>query len=96
MQNLSIYKQQAKILKALANESRLMIIHKLSLGECSAGELVQLVGLDQSTVSRHLSVLRNHKILSDRKEGNVVYYSLVTPCVMGFFSCTAKVIEERI
>ncbi len=96
MVDQSVFKQQARILKALANESRLMIIDKLAEGECSAGELVDLVGSDQSTVSRHLSVLRNHGIVDDRREGNVVYYKLLTPCVLNFFSCTAQVIKDRI
>ncbi len=95
MTDRSVYKKQAQVLKAMANESRLMIIDKLSKGECSAGELVELVGSDQSTVSRHLAVLRNHGIVDDRREGNVVYYSLLTPCVLSFFSCTAQVIKDR-
>jgi len=50
-----VFKRQATVLKALANESRLMIVDRLSRGECSVGELIDLVGLDQSTVSKHLA-----------------------------------------
>ncbi len=91
----SVYKQQAQVMKALANESRLMIIDRLGQGECSAGDLTRLVGTDQSTVSKHLSILRAAGIVEDRREGNVVIYSLVTRCVLSFFSCTTQVIEER-
>jgi len=83
------------VLKALANESRLKIVDRLSRGDCFVGELTELVGLDRSTVSKHLAVLRSHGIVDDRREGNVVYYTLLTPCVMTFFSCASQVIDER-
>ncbi len=89
------YKQQARLMKALANESRLMIIDRLGLGECSAGELTRMVGTDQSTVSKHLAVLRAVGLVDDRREGSVVIYRLVTPCVLNFFSCTTQVLRER-
>jgi len=91
----SVFKRQARVLKALANESRLKIVDRLSRGECSVGELTDLVGSDQSTVSKHLAVLRNHGIVEDRRDGNVVYYTLLTPCVMSFFTCASQVIKER-
>ncbi len=94
-QKRETYRQQARVLKALANESRLLIIDRLNDGECSAGELTELVGSDQSTVSKHLAVLRAHRIVDDRREGNVVFYKLLTPCVLSFFSCASQVLEER-
>lgn len=90
-----VFKKQARVLKALANESRLMIIDRLSLGECSVGQLTELVGSDQSTVSKHLAVLRSNGLVEDRRDGNTVYYKLLTPCVLNFFSCASQVIEER-
>lgn len=89
------YKAQARILKALAHESRLLIVDRLSQGDCSAGELTQLVGSDQSTVSKHLAVLRAHGIVEDRREGNVVQYHLVTRCVSSFLACAVQVLKER-
>ena len=90
-----VFKNQARVLKALANESRLKIVDRLSRGECSVGELTEIVGSDQSTVSKHLAVLRSHGIVNDRREGNVVFYTLLTPCVMNFFSCATQVLKER-
>jgi len=95
MKDHSIYKQQARILKALANESRLMIVDRLAKSECTVGELVEIVGSDQSTVSKHLAVLRNHGIVEDRREGNNVFYRLLTPCVLNFFTCATQVIRDR-
>jgi ArsR family transcriptional regulator, arsenate/arsenite/antimonite-responsive transcriptional repressor len=91
----SVYRAQARVLKALANESRLMIIDRLSRGECSAGELTRLVGTDQTTVSKHLAVLRAHGIVEDQREGSVVVYRLLTPCVTSFFACATQVLKER-
>lgn len=95
MKNRETFKKQARVMKALANESRLMIVDRLSRGECSVGELTELVGLDQSTVSKHLATLRAHGIVSDRRDGNMVFYRLLTPCVVNFFSCATKVLDER-
>jgi DNA-binding transcriptional ArsR family regulator len=89
------FKIQARILKVLANESRLRIIDHLSKGECAAGELTRLIGSDQSTVSKHLGVLRAHGIVDSRREGSAVIYELLTPCVVSFFRCAGQVIEER-
>ena len=89
------FKKQARVLKALANESRLKIVDRLSRGECSVGALTELVGSDRTTVSKHLAVLRSHGIVEDRRDGNVVYYRLLTPCVMNFFACATQVLEER-
>ena len=63
-------------------------------GECSAGDLTRLVGSDQTTVSKHLAVLRSHGIVDDRREGSVVVYRLLTPCVTNFFSCATQVLKE--
>ena len=95
MPRRAVFKQQARVLKALANESRLIIVDRLSRGECSVGDLTAMVGSDVSTVSRHLAVLRAHGIVDDRREGSVVYYRLLTPCVCNFFACAAQVIRER-
>ena len=89
------FRQQARVLKALANESRLRIVDRLAKGECSAGELTEVVGSDRTTVSKHLAMLRAHDIVRDRREGNVVYYTLLTPCVVNFFSCATQVLKER-
>ena len=96
MNERATYKRQAAILKALANESRLMIVDRLSRGECTVGQLTELLKAEQSTVSKHLAVLRNHGIVEDRREGNNVIYKLLTPCVLNFFSCATQVLKERV
>jgi len=90
-----MFKRQAQVLKALASESRLKIVNRLATGECSVGELTDLIGSDRTTVSKHLAVLRAHGIVADRREGNVVFYTLLTPCVVNFFACATQVLKER-
>ncbi|MFH1462918.1 MAG: metalloregulator ArsR/SmtB family transcription factor [Pseudomonadota bacterium] len=90
-----LYKHQARLLKALAHETRLLIIDRLAQGEASAGELVTLSGSSAPTVSKHLAILRAHGIVDDRREGTVVWYRLLTPCAVRFLSCAVSVMEER-
>lgn len=87
------YKKEVEILKALANEARLMIVDRLNEKEYSVGELTELLELDQSTVSKHLSVLYNAGIVDYKKNGNLVYYRLLTPCVLDAFKCACKVVK---
>ena len=94
--NLSDYTQQARIHKALANEARLMIVDRLRHGEGTVGSLTKAAGLDQSTVSKHLSVLRSAGIVQRRKEGNRVLYRLLTPCVLDMFACCHQVLQTNI
>lgn len=83
------------MLKALAHESRLMIVDRLGRGECSVGELRDIVGGDLSTISKHLALLRAHGIVEDRREGTTVFYHLLTPCVRNFFTCATQILKER-
>lgn len=95
MGNRHTFVKQAKMLKALAHESRLMIVDRLSRGECSVGLLRDVVGGDLSTVSKHLALLRAHGVVEARREGTTVYYRLLTPCVCNLFTCAAQVLKER-
>ena len=85
------YKNQARILKALAHPTRLFIVDELSRGERNVRELTDLIGVEMPTVSRHLSILRSAGILADDKRGLQVFYSLRVPCVLNFFQCVEAV-----
>jgi ArsR family transcriptional regulator len=92
---LDLYKLKAQVAKALSHESRLMIIDALKEKDMCVHDLTKLIGADQSTVSKHLSVLKNAGILEDRKRSNKVYYHLKTACVINFFDCALEVIRSR-
>jgi len=64
------------LLKAMANEWRLMILCQLSEGEKTVSELQSILGLSQSALSQHLAVLRRERIVRSRKEAQSVSYSL--------------------
>jgi ArsR family transcriptional regulator len=85
------FQARADVIKALAHATRLFLVDELSRGERCVCELTEMVGADMSTVSKHLSVLKNAGIVSDDKRGAQVYYSLQCPCVMDFFSCVRSV-----
>lgn len=67
----------ARLLKALANEKRLLILCLLSEGERSVGELNQDVDLSQSALSQHLAVLRADGLVRTRRQAQTIYYSVV-------------------
>lgn len=66
--------QAASLLKALANENRLMILCTLLEGEMSVGELNARIPLSQSALSQHLASLREAGLLVTRKEAQTVFY----------------------
>ena len=65
-----------ELLKAMANEWRLMILCQLAEGEKTVSDLQSLLGLSQSALSQHLAVLRREKIVKARKHAQSVSYSL--------------------
>ena len=64
------------LLKALSNESRLLVLCNLADGEKSVGELQALIGLRQSALSQHLARLRREGLVRTRRESQTIYYSL--------------------
>jgi DNA-binding transcriptional ArsR family regulator len=89
------YAARAKVMKALAHPTRLFIIDQLAENPHCVCELTEMVGADVSTVSRHLSVLREAGIVDDDKRGNQVFYSLRVPCVLNWYSCVGGVLEAE-
>lgn len=87
------FEKMAKISKALAHPTRLFILHQLNLQEMCVKELTSSIGDDVSTVSKHLTHLKNVGLVADEKRGNCVYYSLRCRCVLNIFSCVDNVIS---
>lgn len=88
--------EQAKIFKALGHPSRLLMVHALRDGEKCVCDLQALVGDDMSTVSKHLSVLREAGVVVSEKRGTNIYYRLALCCLDTFLNCTGQLIEQRI
>jgi DNA-binding transcriptional ArsR family regulator len=88
------YKARVRVVKAMAHPTRMFIVDELARsGERCVCELTEMIGADISTVSKHLSVLKNVGIIGDEKRGNQVFYRLKVPCIMDFFRCVEAVID---
>lgn len=66
----------AGLLKLVANEQRLVLLCRLRAGEASVGELVELCGLSQSSVSQHLARMREGGLVRTRRETTTIFYSI--------------------
>jgi ArsR family transcriptional regulator len=89
------FEDRARVIKAMAHPSRLYIIEELAKGERCVRELTEMIGADVSTVSKHLSILKESGIVADEKRGLQVWYSLKMPCVLNFFGCVENVLRAN-
>ena len=94
--NRRAYEMRAKVIKAVAHPSRLMMVDALAQGEKCVCELQELVGSDMSTVSRHLGLMKDAGIVTDRKRGQQVFNSLRVPCVVDFLGCVERVLKSAV
>lgn len=69
----------SNLLKAMSNESRLLILCQLVHGEKTVGELESVANLSQSALSQHLAVLRQNDLVKTRRSAQSIYYSLAGP-----------------
>ncbi len=86
------YEARSKIAKAMAHPSRLLILDLLQQREMCVSELTAEVEADQSTVSKHLAILKDVGLVDVRKEGASHYYKVACGCLDGFFSCLETVL----
>lgn len=68
-----------RLMKALSNPDRLLLLCQLTQGEKRVGELEELVGISQPTLSQQLGVLREEALVSTRREGKNIYYEIASP-----------------
>lgn len=73
-----------------------MILEALEGREVCVCDLTDLVGADQSTVSKHLALLRQSGLVEDRKDGAMVYYRLKVCCLQGFWDCIESVLSHNL
>jgi ArsR family transcriptional regulator, arsenate/arsenite/antimonite-responsive transcriptional repressor len=90
------YEARAKVAKAMAHSSRLLMLDLLQKQEMCVGDLTDEVGADQSTVSKHLAVLKDVGLVDVRKEGALSYYRVTCGCLDGFFSCLETVLKSDV
>ncbi|MBI2244377.1 MAG: helix-turn-helix transcriptional regulator [Nocardioides sp.] len=71
-----LHELHARVCKAIADPKRLLIINELRDGELSVGDLSEALAISHSNASQHLAVLRDRGIVTTRRVGTTVYYSL--------------------
>jgi len=91
-----IYKLHAELCKTLANPIRLEILSLLRDGERSVSELTALTGVRQATISQHLAVLRQRRVVSTRKEGANIFYKIANPKIVEACDLIRTVLFEQL
>lgn len=85
--------QKAEILKGLAHPVRIAILEMLDGQELCVGEIAEKFPWDRTTVSKHLTLMRELDIIEDRREGQNIYYRLKMRCLVTVLKCIDGVIE---
>ena len=78
----SLRQFKANIFQALSHPTRIAIVEQLREGELSAGEIIERAGLEQANASQHFAVLRAKHVVTARKDGNQVFYSVRDPLLI--------------
>lgn len=103
------YKKLARVIKAIAHPGRLQLLDILKKGDLCVCELQCLIkdnpdcidhihgdiGSDISTISRHLSQMRDAGIIEDRREGKKIIYHLKIPCILDFIDCILEAMKNK-
>jgi DNA-binding transcriptional ArsR family regulator len=82
-------------LKAMGNPIRLKILHTLETGELSVSEILEQVGGSQGNVSKHLGILSSAGLVSRRREGTNIFYSISDAAVFDICSTVCDSLHSR-
>lgn len=91
-----IYSYYAEMCKVFSHPTRLEIINALREKEMAVGELAEKLGVGIGNLSQHLSMMKDRRILSSRKEGNQVYYRIANPKMLKAFDLLREMLLEQI
>ncbi len=87
---------KAEVFKAMGHPLRLGVIEFLRDGEKCVCEIVEHTGTGISNISKHLSVLKKAGIVTDRRDGLKIMYSLTMSCALDFVHCVEGVVIKRL
>lgn len=87
---------KAEFFKALAHPLRIAVLDALRNGEVGVNELCSILNVEQSTLSQQLGVLRNRNIVSGRKEGLSVFYSVRDPAVFKLLDVAKEIFNNHL
>jgi DNA-binding transcriptional ArsR family regulator len=92
---VEIYELHARVCKAIADGKRLLIINELRDGPRTVSELVAALQISQANVSQHLAILRDRGIVSARRSGSNIHYSLTSKKVLEAVDLLYEFMTER-
>lgn len=87
---------KSELFRSLAHPARVRILELLVVGDRSVTELLPAVGVEASNLSQQLGVLRKAGLVSARREGNSVTYSITSPHIAGMLSVARTVLSGRV
>lgn len=87
---------RAEFFKALSHPLRIKILDSLRNGEIGVNELCTRLGVEQSTLSQQLSILRTRDIVAARKSGNNVFYSVKDPAIYRLLDVTKEIFNNHL
>ncbi len=90
------YKIKANFLGVLAHPLRLQIIELLKSGDKNVNSIAKILSMQQSSLSRHLIVLKEQGILKSRKEGTVIYYGIEDHDIYRVLRPMAEMLRKRL
>lgn len=91
----TIFDIQARLCKSMGYPIRLEILHNLRNSPKCVNELSELLGQPQSTISRHLSILRSTGIVLADHQSQYIYYRVANPKLLGICDLMREVLEEQ-
>ena len=89
-----LYQAKAEFFKSLGHPARIRVLELLSEGERAVGEMLPEVGVEATSLSHQLAVLRRAGLVTFRKEGSTVYYSLTSPQVAELLAVARRILTE--
>lgn len=89
-----LYQAKAEFFKALAHPARIRVLELLSERDHSVSEMVAEVGLEPAHLSQQLAVLRKMNLVTTRKEGSTVIYSLISPQIAELLAVARRILTE--
>jgi DNA-binding transcriptional ArsR family regulator len=92
--SLPLYQAKAEFFKTLGHPARIRVLELLSERERSVGEMLPEVGVEATILSQQLAVLRRAGLVTFRKEGSTVYYSLTSPHVAELLAVARRILTE--
>lgn len=87
---------KAELFKSLAHPVRILALEQLVAGERSVGELAELIGVELAQVSQQLAVLRRAQVVTTRREGNTIFYSVLDERLADLLEVARSLLVSRL